>query len=109
MFLHVPRSITEMSQWLKRPVCVLALAGVALAFAHSAPSPPAPLPQGERGAYESPSPLGGEGSGVRGTPGNLPTVEAKKHENYTEKIDDKASFEMIAIPGGTYLMGSPDG
>ncbi|MBI3411040.1 MAG: formylglycine-generating enzyme family protein [Planctomycetes bacterium] len=41
-------------------------------------------------------------------PGNLPAIDVKKHENYTEKINDKASFEMIAIPGGTYLMGSPD-
>src|SRR5437764_1150099 len=30
------------------------------------PSPPPPLPQGERGANFLPSPLGGEGAGVRG-------------------------------------------
>src|SRR5438270_422712 len=30
------------------------------------PSPPTPLPRGERGANNRPSPLGGEGSGVRG-------------------------------------------
>ena len=42
-------------------------------------------------------------------PAALPIVEQKKHESYTEKINDKASFEMIAIPCGTYLMGSPEG
>lgn len=35
-----------------------------------------------------------------------------KFENYTEKItgpeDASAEFEMIAIPGGTFMMGSPE-
>jgi len=39
-------------------------------------------------------------------------VDAKTHANYTETIEDKesgekATFEMIAIPGGTFWMGSP--
>src|SRR5262245_25922576 len=37
-----------------------------------------------------------------------PIVEKHKHENYVEKITDRVSFEMIAIPGGTFLMGSPE-
>ena len=31
-----------------------------------------------------------------------------KHKAYTEKINDKVSFDMMPIPGGTFLMGSPD-
>ena len=37
-----------------------------------------------------------------------PIVEPATHKAYTEKIDDKTSFEMLPIPGGTFLMGSPD-
>ncbi len=37
-----------------------------------------------------------------------PTVEPTAHKAYTEKINDKASFDMLPIPGGTFLMGSPD-
>ncbi len=37
-----------------------------------------------------------------------PTVEAATHKPYAEKINDKVSFEMVAIPGGTFMMGSPD-
>jgi hypothetical protein len=37
-----------------------------LAAEFAAPSPPTPLPQGARGGKLLPSPLGGEGSGVRG-------------------------------------------
>lgn len=40
-------------------------------------------------------------------PGKLPSVEKVAQKNYTEKLNDKVSFEMIAIPGGSYLMGSP--
>jgi formylglycine-generating enzyme required for sulfatase activity len=35
---------------------------------------------------------------------------ATKHQNYTEALDGpegKVSFEMIAVPGGEFLMGSP--
>lgn len=39
----------------------------------------------------------------------LPVVEAIRHEKYLEKLTDKVSFEMLPIPGGTYLMGSPAG
>ena len=37
-----------------------------------------------------------------------PSQPAPTHKAYTEKINDKVSFEMLPIPGGTYLMGSPD-
>jgi formylglycine-generating enzyme required for sulfatase activity len=37
------------------------------------------------------------------------TKETKKHENYTERIpDSKITFDVIAIPGGTFTMGSPE-
>jgi len=41
-------------------------------------------------------------------PQNLPEIEPAKHEAYTEKIaDSDVTFDMAAIPGGVYLMGSP--
>jgi formylglycine-generating enzyme required for sulfatase activity len=41
--------------------------------------------------------------------GKLPQVDALKHKGYTQKIpDSKVSFEMVAIPSGTFLMGSPE-
>jgi formylglycine-generating enzyme required for sulfatase activity len=37
-------------------------------------------------------------------------VEKAKHAKYTEKMPgSKVSFDMVAIPGGTYLRGSPAG
>jgi formylglycine-generating enzyme required for sulfatase activity len=37
-------------------------------------------------------------------------AEEAKHANYVEKIPGtKISFEMVAIPGGTFMMGSPEG
>src|SRR5947209_3555244 len=36
-----------------------------------------------------------------------PIIEKAKHEKYVEKISDAVSFEMLPIPGGTYLQGSP--
>jgi formylglycine-generating enzyme required for sulfatase activity len=42
-------------------------------------------------------------------PNKLPDIEPAKHKTYTESIPgSKVSFEMIAVPGGTYLMGSPE-
>src|SRR5262245_295095 len=38
----------------------------------------------------------------------FPIVEEAKHKGYREKINDKVTFEMVAIPGGTFVMGSPD-
>lgn len=38
----------------------------------------------------------------------LPIIEEKKLKNFTEKLNDRVSFDMISIPGGTYLMGSPE-
>lgn len=41
---------------------------------------------------------------------DLPKVDPLKHKGYTETIPGtKVQFEMVPIPGGTYLMGSPDG
>jgi formylglycine-generating enzyme required for sulfatase activity len=37
----------------------------------------------------------------------LATVLDKKHKNYTETLNKYVSIEMIAIPGGTYMMGTP--
>src|SRR5262245_11578017 len=38
-----------------------------------------------------------------------PIVETAKHKSYSETIpDSKVQFDMVAIPGGTFLMGSPD-
>lgn len=42
-------------------------------------------------------------------PPKHPVVEKASHQGYVEKINDKVSFDMIAIPGGAFLMGSPDG
>ncbi|MFM7149047.1 MAG: formylglycine-generating enzyme family protein, partial [Gemmataceae bacterium] len=48
---------------------------------------------------------------VRGEdPPKLPLIEKLSEKNYTETIPGtKVTFEMVAVPGGTYLMGSPDG
>jgi formylglycine-generating enzyme required for sulfatase activity len=40
-------------------------------------------------------------------PLKLPIVETTTHKAYTEKLDDKTAFEMLPVPGGTFLMGSP--
>src|SRR4051794_37678856 len=41
---------------------------------------------------------------------DLPRVEKITHKGYTEKIGDSGvTFDMVAIPGGTFLMGSPKG
>jgi formylglycine-generating enzyme required for sulfatase activity len=38
----------------------------------------------------------------------LPRIDKFNHKSYVEKMPGgEVSFEMIAIPGGTYLMGSP--
>src|SRR5262245_51329740 len=37
-----------------------------------------------------------------------PTIEKATHKNYTEKLSDDVKFEMVAVPGGTFTMGSPD-
>ena len=42
------------------------------------------------------------------TRGLLLEVQPTKHKNYTETIPDShVQFDMIAVPGGTFLMGSP--
>jgi formylglycine-generating enzyme required for sulfatase activity len=47
-------------------------------------------------------PVGGQGAA------KLPTVEPVKHKSYTESIPGSdVKFEMVPLPGGTYLMGSP--
>jgi formylglycine-generating enzyme required for sulfatase activity len=38
----------------------------------------------------------------------LPVIEEKKHAHYEQKLPGSSiTFEMVAIPGGEYLMGSP--
>jgi formylglycine-generating enzyme required for sulfatase activity len=39
--------------------------------------------------------------------GKLPDVEPVKHKAFVEKLDEEVSFEMLPIPGGSFLMGSP--
>src|SRR5262249_45815054 len=40
---------------------------------------------------------------------DLPKVEKATHKGYTEKIPGSdVQFEMVPIPGGTFMMGSPD-
>ncbi len=40
----------------------------------------------------------------------LPSIEKATHKGYVEELTGtKVKFEMVAIPGGTYLMGSPPG
>src|SRR4051812_9955221 len=42
------------------------------------------------------------------SPADLPRVQKATHQKYTEKIpDSKVTFEMVPIPGGAFLMGSP--
>src|ERR671934_80921 len=42
--------------------------------------------------------------------GRLPVVEPFRHAKYVETIPGtKVRFEMVPVPGGTYLMGSPPG
>jgi formylglycine-generating enzyme required for sulfatase activity len=39
----------------------------------------------------------------------LPVVDKATHKAFVEKLNDDVSFEMLPIPGGTFLMGSPAG
>jgi formylglycine-generating enzyme required for sulfatase activity len=49
-----------------------------------------------------------EASAPSQAPAKLPAIDKAKHQGYVEKLTDRVSFEMLAIPGGTFLMGSPD-
>jgi formylglycine-generating enzyme required for sulfatase activity len=43
-------------------------------------------------------------------PADLPVVEKLTQKGYTESIPDSdVKFDMVAVPGGTYMMGSPKG
>jgi formylglycine-generating enzyme required for sulfatase activity len=43
-------------------------------------------------------------------PAKLPEIDKHDHKDYTETIPgSKVSFDMVAVPGGTFLMGSTDG
>jgi formylglycine-generating enzyme required for sulfatase activity len=45
---------------------------------------------------------------VKEPAGKYPIVEKMTHKGYTETIPGtKVTFDMVPIPGGTYLMGSP--
>jgi formylglycine-generating enzyme required for sulfatase activity len=37
-----------------------------------------------------------------------PVIEKYTHKTYTDAIDGKVKFEMVAVPGGSFLIGSPD-
>lgn len=54
--------------------------------------------------------IGFEPSSVPAQPTlKLPIIEKADHQKYTELIPGtKVSFDMIPIPGGTFLMGSPE-
>jgi formylglycine-generating enzyme required for sulfatase activity len=44
-------------------------------------------------------------------PAASPVKAETKHQNYTETLEGpegKVSFDMVAVPGGEFLMGSPD-
>ena len=45
--------------------------------------------------------------GVAQVPAKLPAIDAKKHADFVEKLSEKLSLDMVAIPGGTYMMGTP--
>src|ERR1700733_8845482 len=40
-------------------------------------------------------------------PTQEPAVTPATHKAYTEKLNADVSFEMLPIPGGTFMMGSP--
>jgi len=47
-------------------------------------------------------------SGAVADKNNEPRIDKAEHKSYTETIPDtKFTFDMVAIPGGVYLMGSP--
>jgi formylglycine-generating enzyme required for sulfatase activity len=48
------------------------------------------------------------GRAVSKSSAKYPTVDDAKHKAYTEKLNDRVSFDMVAIPGGAFLMGSPE-
>ncbi len=37
-----------------------------------------------------------------------PVVAKAEHRAYVQKVNDKVDFELVPIPGGTFMMGSPD-
>ena len=42
-------------------------------------------------------------------PERLPQVEPRRHKDYVETIPGTTvRFEMVAVPGGTFRMGSPE-
>jgi formylglycine-generating enzyme required for sulfatase activity len=47
------------------------------------------------------------GDTVQSRQEKLPKIDKAAHKNYMETMTDRVKFEMVAIPGGTYLMGSP--
>lgn len=47
-------------------------------------------------------------SGQAQVPDKLPLIEKHTHKDYTETLADRVKFDMIAIPGGVYKMGTPE-
>src|SRR5262249_4648216 len=49
------------------------------------------------------------GSQAAGQGKKLPIIEKHTHKGYVEEIPGtRVKFDMVAVPGGTYQMGSPD-
>lgn len=47
---------------------------------------------------------------VPALPDAVPSIQRATHKDYTEIIPDaKVCFDLVAVPGGTFLMGSPAG
>src|SRR5437868_13159182 len=49
------------------------------------------------------------GDTVQSRQEKLPKIDKVEHKNYVETLTDRVKFEMVAVPGGTYMMGSPEG
>ncbi|MCI0380435.1 MAG: formylglycine-generating enzyme family protein [Gemmataceae bacterium] len=74
-----------MRSFIKYPIALSFVLGIASLSLFTGPDAPAQLPP------------------------KLPVIEKAEHQSYTEKFEDKFTIDMVAIPGGTYLMGSPEG
>jgi formylglycine-generating enzyme required for sulfatase activity len=49
-------------------------------------------------------PTADEAAPLRGP--RIPEIHPARHKSYVEKLTDKVSFSMVAVPGGVYLRGS---
>src|SRR5471032_349839 len=79
--LNVNRRLPYMNRIIQYPLAFGFAIAVAIFNDHPAPTQPTP---------------------------KYPIVEPVTHKGYAEKINDKVSFDLVPIPGGTFMMGSPD-